>query len=151
MYNLRVRYGAKFIAAGNMSKFMELLKDTQYLLGLVADQSPGNLSNAYWMNFFGRPTAFVSGPERGARAANLPVLFASIVKTKRGHYRAILEIASHDPIAMDEGKLTLQYAQYMEKVIRANPEMWVWSHRRWKHNFKEEYVKNWVGESLPGS
>jgi KDO2-lipid IV(A) lauroyltransferase len=150
MYNLRVRYGNKFIAAGNMSKFMELFKDTQYLLGLVADQSPGNLNNAYWMNFLGRPTAFVSGPEKGARAANLPVLFASIVKPKRGHYHAILEVACEDPIAMNEGKLTLQYARYMEKVIRANPEMWLWSHRRWKHGFKPEYVKNWVGENLPG-
>ena len=54
-------------AAGKMSKSMETFKDTQYLLGLVADQSPGNLNNAYWMNFFGRPTGFVSGPEKGAR------------------------------------------------------------------------------------
>ncbi len=30
------------------------------------------------------------------------------------------------------------------------PEMWLWSHRRWKHGFKPEYVKNWVGENLPG-
>jgi KDO2-lipid IV(A) lauroyltransferase len=101
MYNLRVRYGNKFIAAGNMSKFMEFFKDTKYLLGLVADQSPGNLSNAYWMNFFGKPTAFVSGPERGARAGNLPVLFASIVKPKRGYYHAILKVASENPAAMN--------------------------------------------------
>ena len=150
MFNLRVRYGNKFIAAGNMSKFMEAFKNTQYLLGLVADQSPGNLSNAYWVNFFGKPTAFVSGPERGARAANLPVLFASIVKPKRGYYHAILEVACEDPVAMDEGELTLQYARYMEKTIRANPEMWLWSHRRWKHSFTPAYAKNWVGKNLPG-
>lgn len=150
MFKLRVRYGNKFIAAGNMSNSMESFKNTQYLLGLVADQSPGNLNNAYWMNFFGKPTAFVSGPERGARAANLPVLFASIVKPKRGYYHAILEVASEDPVAIDEGQLTLQYARYMEKTIRTNPEMWLWSHRRWKHSFKPEYAKNWVEENLPG-
>src|SRR5260221_5949273 len=92
MYHLRVRHGNKFIAAGYMSKSMATYNDTQYLLGLVADQSPGNLSNAYRMNFFDRPTAFVSGPEKGARTGNLPLLFTSIVKPRRGYYHAILEV-----------------------------------------------------------
>ena len=149
MYHLRVRYGNKFIAASNMSKSMETFKDTQYLLGLVADQSPGNVSNAYWMDFFGRPTGFVSGPEKGARACNIPVLFTSIVKPRRGYYQAFLEIACEDPSALKEGELTLRYARYMEKVIRRNPEMWLWSHRRWKHSWNPAYTKNWVGEHLP--
>jgi len=151
MYQLRVRHGNKFIAAGSMSKSMGAFKDTQYLLGLVADQSPGNLHNAYWMNFFGRPTGFVSGPEKGARAGNMPVLFTSIIKPKRGHYQAFLEIACEDPCALKEGELTLRYARYMEKVIRANPEMWLWSHRRWKHGWNPAYTKNWIGDHLPVS
>jgi len=149
MYHLRVRHGNKFIAAGNMSKSMEIYKDTQYLLGLVADQSPGNVSNAYWTDFFGMPTGFVSGPEKGARAGNLPVLFTSIVKPKRGYYRAFLEVACEDPSALKEGELTLRYARYMEKVIRLNPEMWLWSHRRWKHGWDPAYSKNWIGDQLP--
>jgi Kdo2-lipid IVA lauroyltransferase/acyltransferase len=149
MYNLRVRHGSKFIAAGNMGKFKETIKDTQYLLGLVADQSPGSLDNAYWMNFLGRPTGFVSGPEKGARAGNLPVLFAYILKPKRGYYHAFLEVICEDPLALKEGELTLRYAHYMEKVIKENPEMWLWSHRRWKHSWNQAYTKNWVGENLP--
>ncbi len=150
MYKLRTRQGNKFIAAGNMSKSMDQYRDTRYLLGLVADQSPGNLANAYWMNFFGRPTGFVSGPEKGARAADLPVLFTHIVKPRRGYYQAKLEIASLHPAECREGELTLMYARYMEKVIRANPEMWLWSHRRWKHPWNEKYTNNWIGEELPG-
>ncbi len=150
MYRLRTRYGNKFIAAGKMSKSMEAFKETQYLLGLVADQSPGNLNNAYWMNFFGRPTGFVSGPEKGARAGNLLVLFTSIVKPRRGYYQAVLEVASEDPCVLEEGELTLRYAHYMEKAIRAHPEMWLWSHRRWKHSWNSAYAKNWIGEGLPG-
>ena len=148
-YNLRVRHGNRFIAASDMSKFKETYKDTRYIMGLVADQSPGNLNNAYWMNFFGRPTGFVSGPEKGARAGNLPVLFTSIVKPKRGYYHATLEVVCEDPSALKEGELTLQYARYMEKAISANPEMWLWSHRRWKHSWNPAYTKNWIGEDLP--
>lgn len=150
IYDLRVRYGNIFIPASNMSKSMEAYKDTQYLLGLVADQSPGNLNNAYWTYFFGKPTAFVSGPEKGARMGNLPVLFTAITKPKRGYYHAVLEVACEDPSALKEGELTLQYARYMEKVIRANPEMWLWSHRRWKRSWDPVYAKNWIGEKLPG-
>jgi len=150
MYYLRTRHGNKFIAASKMSQSMENCKKTRYLLGLVADQSPGNLKNAYWMNFFGRPTAFVSGPEKGARADNLPVLFTHIIKPKRGFYQAHLEIACLTPLELKEGELTLRYAGYMEKVIRANPEMWLWSHRRWKHSWNETHTNNWIGEDLPG-
>jgi len=151
IYNLRVRHGNGFIAAGDMRKSRETFKDTQYLMGLVADQNPGKLNNAYWMNFFGRPTAFVSGPEKGARAGNLPVLFTHIVKPRRGYYHAVLELACEDPSALPEGELTLQYAHYMEKVIRANPEMWLWSHRRWKRSWNEAYANNWIGANLPVS
>ena len=59
MYNLRIRHGSKFIVATNMRQTMETFKDTRYLLGLVADQSPSNLEKAYWMDFFGRPTGFI--------------------------------------------------------------------------------------------
>ena len=151
MYHLRVRHGNKFIAARNMRESMETFKDTWYLLGLVADQNPGDPNYAYWMNFFGRPTGFVTGPERGARKSNLPVLFSYTVKPRRGHYHAFLEVACEDPSAMQEGELTLRFARYMEKVIRSNPEMWLWSHRRWKHSWDQAYEKNWIGENLPVS
>jgi KDO2-lipid IV(A) lauroyltransferase len=149
MYNLRTRYGNKFIAAGNMSKSMATYKDCQYLLGLVADQSPGGLDNAYWLNFFGYPTAFVSGPERGARTGNLPVVFSSISKPKRGRYRATLEIACEDPSTLKEGDLTLLYAKFMERAISQNPDMWLWSHRRWKHSWDPKYKKNWIDKDPP--
>jgi len=145
MYKLRVRHGTKFIAANNMSKARETLAGTQYLLGLVADQSPGNLTTAWWTDFFGRPTAFVSGPEKAARAGNLPVLFTSIVKPKRGYYKATLTIAAEDPAGLEEGELTLRYARFMEEAIRAHPEMWLWSHRRWKHGWNEIYAENRLG------
>ena len=149
MYYLRIRHGSVFIAPGDMKSTMESYKDRQYLLGLVADQSPGKLHAAYWMNFFGRPTAFVSGPEKGARSSNIPVMFTSIVKPRRGHYQAVVELACEFPNDLKEGELTLQYARYMEGVIRKNPEMWLWSHRRWKHNWDPKYSDNWVDGKLP--
>ena len=149
MYNLRTRHGNTFISPGEMSEAMKTHKNSQYLLGLVADQSPGGLHSAYWTNFFNIPTAFVSGPEKGARAVNIPVVFSSITKSKRGYYHAYLEIACNDPSTLKEGDLTLMYAAFMERTIINNPEMWLWSHRRWKHAWNEQFRDNWIGSEVP--
>jgi Kdo2-lipid IVA lauroyltransferase/acyltransferase len=150
-YQLRTRSGNVFIPANNMRNAMEPYLDSQYLLGLVCDQNPGNPSNAYWLNFFGRPAPFVYGPERGAQANALPVVFASIQKPRRGYYHAEMELATPDASKLAPGELTVKYVRYIEEVIRKNPDMWLWSHRRWKHAWKEEYRELWIDGECPVS
>ena len=127
-----------------MSPYLE----KQYLLGLVADQNPGKPEKAYWLNFFGRPSPFVTGPEKGARANNLPVVFAYMEKPRRGHYHAVLKLATQDAGQLKPGEITLEYVRYLENVIRRNPSMWLWSHRRWKHHWKEEYKDLWIEDEI---
>jgi KDO2-lipid IV(A) lauroyltransferase len=150
-YRLRTRNGNIFIPATNIRSAMAPYLKTQYLLGLVADQNPSNPGNAgssYWLNFFGHPAPFASGPEKGARAGALPVVFASIQKPKRGYYHARLTLSAPDASLLPAGELTRQYVRYLEAVIRLNPDMWLWSHRRWKHAWKEEYADWWVDQPL---
>jgi Kdo2-lipid IVA lauroyltransferase/acyltransferase len=155
---LRSRTGAIFIPATNMRSSLYPHRNQQYLLALIADQVPGNMSKAYWLNFFGRPTPFVQGPERGAMAGNIPVVFAAISKVKRGYYTCRLELAAENPGIMDHGKLTRMYRDFLEEVIRKSPDMWLWSHRRWKREWKSEYDDKWIDivpapsvSSVPGS
>ena len=139
-YRLRTRSGNAFLPASTMKEAIAPYLSTQYLLGLVADQSPGSMHSSYWLDFLGRPTAFASGPEKGARNCQLPVLFASIEKPKRGYYHARIKLACMDASQLPEGELTRQYVRYLEGVIRQQPDMWLWSHRRWKHAWKNEYA-----------
>jgi KDO2-lipid IV(A) lauroyltransferase len=143
-YKLRTSSGNAFLPANRMREAMEPYQKSQYLLGLVADQNPGNPASSYWLNFFGVPTPFVSGPEKGARAAGLPVVFARIEKPRRGYYHATLKLGTMDASSLPEGELTRNYVRYLESVIRLNPDMWLWSHRRWKHAWKEEYAGMWI-------
>lgn len=138
-YRLRTRSGNVFLPAPKMREAMVPYLPTQYLLGLVADQCPGNMQTSYWIDFLGRPAPFASGPEKGARAGQLPVVFASIEKPRRGHYHATVQLACSDASLLAEGELTRMYVRYLEEVIRGRPEMWLWSHRRWKHAWKGEY------------
>ncbi len=99
---------------------------------LIADQSPSNASKAYWVNFLGRETAFLHGPERYARLHNLPVIFTDIQRVKRGHYEISFSLIADNPASLLEGEITARYASKLEDTIRKKPENWLWSHRRWK-------------------
>ncbi len=46
---------------------------TAYIM--AADQSPSNAKNVIWVNFLGRETAFLHGPEKYAIRYNYPVIF----------------------------------------------------------------------------
>lgn len=138
---IRTRTGAILLPATKMSTAIVPYRNEQYMLALVADQNPGVPANGYWVNFFGRPTPFVKGPEKGARANDAAVVFVQFTKKKRGYYQAHFELATDDPNSLPETALTRTYVRYLEDVIRAHPEMWLWSHRRWKHEWKPEYGK----------
>jgi KDO2-lipid IV(A) lauroyltransferase len=141
---LRGSNGTVLLPATRMQRAILPYRHTQYMLALVADQSPGGPENSYWLNFFGRPTPFVRGPERGARIGDIPADFAQIYKTGRGHYRSRLTIISENPAALPEGELTRRYRSILEDAIREQPEVWLWSHNRWKAPWKEEYRKMWI-------
>jgi len=144
--HLRTRTGSVMLPATDMRTAMVPWRNTQYLLTLVADQAPGDVSRAYWLNFFGRPTPFVRGPESGARIGNIPVIFTQLYKVKRGYYHAYLEMGAENPASLPEGELTRRYIRFLEKAIRQHPDMWLWSHRRWKWEWKEEYRRLWIDD-----
>jgi KDO2-lipid IV(A) lauroyltransferase len=136
---VRAKTGAVLLPATDMRNAIIPYRNEQYMLALVADQNPGKPSSAYWLNFFGRPTPFVKGPESGARRSDIPVLYCKFIKPKRGYYQIIFEMGCENPASLKEGELTLHYSKYLEQFIRDYPDMWLWSHRRWKWEWKEGY------------
>jgi Kdo2-lipid IVA lauroyltransferase/acyltransferase len=136
---VRSRTGAVLLPATDMQKAIIPYRNLSYLLILVADQNPGNPGKALWYNFFGKPTPFLKAPESGARRGNTPVLFSKFIKEKRGYYRIIFEMGEENPAALKEGELTKKYVQYLHDFVSEHPEMWLWSHRRWKWDWKEQY------------
>jgi Kdo2-lipid IVA lauroyltransferase/acyltransferase len=141
--HLRSRTGSILLPATRLQRAMLPYRYRQYMLTLVADQAPPQADNAYWLNFFGRPTAFVRGPERGARAGDIPAFFARFYRTRRGYYRIEFILLSNHPRQLPEGELTRRYARLMEEAIRQDPALWLWSHKRWKSQWKEEFSTLW--------
>jgi KDO2-lipid IV(A) lauroyltransferase len=146
--HLRSRTGSIPLPATRMQRAILPYRNQQYILALVADQSPGGPENSYWLNFFGRPTPFVRGPERGARIGDIPVVFARFYKERRGHYRVALTTIADHPAQLPEGELTRRYRTLLEDAIRQQPENWLWSHKRWKYAWSEEWASFWIDEGI---
>ena len=142
--HLRSRTGSILLPATRMQRAIIPYRNTQYLLTLVADQAPPHSDQSYWLNFFGHPTPFVRGPERGARIADIPAVFAKFYKSRRGHYRVFFMTLADHSADLPEGELTRRYRDCLENAIREQPDLWLWSHRRWKAPWKEEYRKLWI-------
>ena len=138
-YKLRSRNGTFLIRATHMREDFLPFRHKQYILGLAADQNPGGPASGWWFNFFGRPTPFVKGPAKGAIANDVVVVFGFIHKPRRGYYEGVFSGLELDSAQMTEQELTLKFVRYLESVIRQYPDMWLWSHRRWKHEWKPEY------------
>jgi KDO2-lipid IV(A) lauroyltransferase len=135
----RTKTGTILLPATDMRTAILPWRNKQYALGLIADQSAGNLHKAYWVPFFGKPAPFVRGPESGARLGNIPVVFGHFTKKKRGYYQGHYFLAEENPRQLPDGELTRKYIRYLEEVVREHPEMWLWSHRRWKHEWHPDY------------
>jgi KDO2-lipid IV(A) lauroyltransferase len=138
-YRLRSRSGTILLRATHMREDFVAYRNTQYLMGLAADQNPGHPAGGWWFNFFGRPTPFVKGPAKAAKLNNTAVAFAFIHRPRRGYYEGVISLAEMNATDADEIELTGKFVKYLEDVIRQYPDMWLWSHRRWKHEWKEEY------------
>jgi KDO2-lipid IV(A) lauroyltransferase len=138
-YDLRTRYGTVMLPATDLKNKFNIWRSQLHVLALVADQNPGSPANAYWLNFFNKPAPFVKGPERYAREKACPVVLTYSRIVKRGYYSLHFETLCNDASALLEGELTRMYVKRITEIINEQPHNWLWSHRRWKFDWKEEY------------
>ncbi|HVI48321.1 MAG TPA: lysophospholipid acyltransferase family protein [Chitinophaga sp.] len=134
----RERFGSVLIPANDMANSMKDWNHKQHLIALVADQNPGNPKSCLWYPFLNQMTPFYKGPEMSARRSNTPVVFVDIRKVKRGYYTIDMKVMFEEPQNEPPGKITETFVNFLEKNIREQPEVWVWSHRRWKHKYQED-------------
>jgi KDO2-lipid IV(A) lauroyltransferase len=130
----RRSWGAEFWSIYETKEFFEQSKGRAHITVMASDQSPGNVSKAIWVNFFGIETAFLHGPEFYARQNGCALAFGHVRKVRRGHYEIDLIPYAEPPYEhIPYGELTQLYASKLEEIIREKPEFWLWSHKRWKH------------------
>lgn len=143
-YKFRTQFGTNMIPATDSGRGFVAWRNKVHCLALIADQKPATPEFNYWLNFFNRPTAFITGPEKNAAMKKCPVVFGRAVKTARGQYHSQFKLACTDASILNPGELTLMYRDYIEDAISNQPDMYLWSHKRFKYDWSADYAQNWI-------
>jgi KDO2-lipid IV(A) lauroyltransferase len=132
---MRTRFKAFCLKKNEVIRGIISLKhnDTPNLVIFVADQTPSEANLHYWTMFLNQDTAMLTGAERIAGKLNIPVVFCDLRQIKRGYYEVDLKLISEKPSDTQAFEITEKYARMMEETILRNPALWLWTHRRWKH------------------
>lgn len=138
----RSKYGLRMVPKKESAEFMEQTIAEKTCMIFAIDQSPSRNQKAYWINFLGQETAVAFGTERYATKYDWPVLFCHLRKVKRGHYEMEIELVTEQPNQVETGWITQKHSQIIEQDILAQPQYWLWTHKRWKRKRKNDEIIN---------
>jgi KDO2-lipid IV(A) lauroyltransferase len=114
-------------------KRLAQLRDSQNAVLMVADQTPRGVDSDYWTEFLHQDTCWFTGLERIAKMLDYAVVFVSMKRQCRGRYEVTFELITDNPKETEKGFIMERYVRCVERFIEEQPDNWLWSHRRWKH------------------
>lgn len=115
--------------------FRYIYKNKNLISVFLADQNPVK-NTAIWSNFLNQKTAFFRGPAIISKRLNLAIVYIKVTKPKRGYYNIENVLISDNPKNLSDQNITDLFSKHLENNIIEQPEIWLWSHKRWKHTRK---------------
>lgn len=143
-YESRSHLGVTMVTSNSAVRFLaRAVKEHPSSVTLIlGDQCPHRGARKHWIDFMGQDTPFLVGPEYMANRLNMAMVYPSFVSYKRGHYELEFRLITENAGEMTPPECTKRFAAMLEEDLRGKyPELWLWSHRRWKHkheNFPDE-------------
>lgn len=108
------------------------------IVGFIADQSPRKKDVRHFLSFLHHDTPVLTGTEKIIKHYGFESWFLDIKRVKRGYYEAEL-VKMHDaPQQLPDFELTAIYYRMLEQMIQKRPELYLWTHNRFKHAIKHE-------------
>lgn len=144
MIKIRSRFKATPVPRRDiLRKVVESKKQGRlFLAGFIGDQTPNPDNLNCWMEFLNQDTPVLIGTEKIARKYDLPVISLRMRKVKRGYYEVDFVDVCAEPKALEPGELTRMHTRMLEQYIKEVPELWLWSHKRWKYTRKSVETGN---------
>lgn len=135
VHRIRGRFDAELIPTTRATK--QITKNEKNnvrgIYAIIGDQSP-KLSRAwYWTTFMGIKCPTFTGGEKLAKHLNMAAVYLHVEKVKRGHYIATFKTITDTPANCADHEITNTFLRHLESQIRAKPEYYLWTHKRWKH------------------
>lgn len=137
---VRSRWGTKPVLMDDVAQEMKKFDKNGQAVGFIADQRAAPES-AHWTTFLNQEAAVFRGTEILARRFNYPIIYLGAKRIKRGFYRVHMEMLLKDPKLTKAGEISEGHIKRLEQDILEQPEIWLWSHRRWR-DAKPEAVRS---------
>ncbi len=112
------------------------------IIGFIADQSPKKREVRHFLQFLHHRTPVLTGTEKITKHYGFDPWFVRIRKVRRGYYEAEFVHMHDDPKSVPDFELTRIYYEMLEQAIREKPELYLWTHKRFKHAELSEPDKN---------
>ena len=105
--------------------------------GFISDQHPSGVDTHHVVRFLNHDTAMISGTETIIRKLDYDVFYFDTEKLGRGRYRTTMRKITTNQRVQPPRAITDAYVALLERSIRRQPELWLWTHKRWKHKCTE--------------
>ena len=108
------------------------------VIGYIADQKPNWRNIHLWVTFLNHVTPVFTGSERIIKRTRQAFFYGDVRRLRRGYYECEFKLIEEHPEDLPDYQLTERYMQELERSIRRDPALWLWSHDRWSRT-KEEF------------
>ena len=138
MLHIRERMGAVSVEMRKTARYITEMANSRQvsIVGFIADQSPRKKEVRHFLPFLHHNTPVLTGTEKIIKHYDFEAWFLNMKRIKRGYYEAELVRIHENPKELPDFELTAIYYQMLEQMIRNRPELYLWTHNRFKHAMK---------------
>ena len=135
MLYVRERMGAVCVEMRKTARYVnELATENKVcIIGFIADQAPRKKDARHFLHFLNHNTPVLTGTEKITKHYDFGAFFLDVKRAKRGYYEARFVKMHDNPKSLPDFELTAIYYQMLEKCIRTQPELYLWSHNRFRN------------------
>lgn len=137
---LRERFGNKSVLRHETVRYIiNASKEGRRLcIGFIADQSPKRREAKHFLSFLNHNIPVLTGTEKLVKHFGHTAFYLSAKRIRRGFYEYELSPLCDDPKSLPDYELTRLYFERLERDIRHQPELYLWTHNRFKYAVRAE-------------
>ena len=137
IYDIRTRFGGTFfpMRSGAMKKIFNLLQKNYMLYLLIDQNSPRDVKQSIFIDFFEKKASAMTGPAKIALLSGASIVPFFIFRDKGrfvAEFQPELEIIRTGDLTKDIEINTQRFNDIIEENIRRYPDQWFWVHKRWR-------------------
>lgn len=135
MLHNRERLGAVSVEMRKTARYITDMVANQKvgIVGFIADHSPRKKDAHHFLSFLNHDTPVLTGTEKIIKHYDFEAWFLKMKRVKRGYYEAELVRLHENPKSLSDFELTAMYFQILEEMILECPELYLWTHNRFKY------------------